>query len=175
MSEGRNIDADLTRLLEFRAGIDPKAVESLQAIFLSFGFRAVATVNVPQSPNVRIWRIVDGAQIIFDENAVDAVFSPDGLAVATINAPGTPNVRIWRISNGQEIIFDENAVEVIFSPDSQSAATINAPGTPNVRIWRISDGQEIIFDENAVRVVFNRPPAVELPAFFSGPQELAPV
>ena len=112
--------------------MDPKVVESLQAILLSFGFRAVATVNVPQSPNVRIWRIVDGAQIILDENAVDAVFSPDGLTVATINAPGTPNVRIWRIS----------------------------------------DGQEIIFEENAVRVVFNRPPAVELPPFFSGPQEV---
>ncbi len=95
--------------------MDPKVVESLQAILLSFGFRAVATVNVPQSPNVRIWRLLNGAQIILDDNAVDAVFSPDGRSVATINAPGTPNVRIWRISDGQQIILDENAVRVVFN------------------------------------------------------------
>jgi ribosomal protein L14 len=175
MTAKQSIKTDVTRLMEFQTGIEPRTVEFLQAVLFNFGFRAVATINTSASPNVRIWRILDGAQIIFDENAVDAIFSPDGRTVATINLPGTPNVRIWRISNGQEIIFDENAVEVVFSPDSRSVATINAPGTPNVRIWRISDGQEIILDDNAVRVVFNRPPTVELVPFPSPPQKLAPV
>ena len=115
MKNKLNKDVNLKQLLESRPGIDPKAVESVQAFWSSFGFRAVATVNTPLSPNVRIWRIVDGTQIIFDENAVDAIFSPDGLSVATLNTAESPNVRIWGISDGQEIIFDDSAVRVVFN------------------------------------------------------------
>ena len=59
--------------------------------------RASATINLPGSPNVQVWTIPEGTEIVYDEEAVDAIFSPDGKAVATINLPTDPDVQVWTI------------------------------------------------------------------------------
>ncbi len=97
------------------------------------------------SGEIRLWRIVDGQQVLTCTGHTDWVwsvtFSPDGQTLASGSVD--QSVRLWQVSTGQCLKtlqgHASRVLSVAFTPDGQSLASGSDDQT--AKLWQVSTGQ----------------------------------